>query len=160
MLIRAVVLSAVILAASASAAPGDAPDFHRYSVPIYTGPRAAPDFSGSDRQYLTYRTVIRDGFHNSPLTAGHYAIVSAGCGAGCILYWYGDVRTGKIMTFPIGGENYPGLTLTSVPGSRLVIAKWDNPQNGFCMSRNYLLSGAQFFRSGSDRTARSSCEDT
>jgi hypothetical protein len=142
----------------ASTALAQTPDFHRYSVTVYAGPRAAPNFSGTDKQYLTYRTVIRDGFRYNPIAAGHFAIISAGCGAGCILYWYGDVRTGKIMTFPIGGEDYPDLTLTSTPGSRLLIAEWDNPQSGACTSRSYLLSGDQFFRSGPDRTMRSSCE--
>lgn len=159
MLIRAVFLSAALLASSASAAPGDVPDFHRYSVSIYTGPRAEPNFSGPNKTYLTYRTVIRDGFRHNPLAAGRYTFISAGCGAGCILYWYGDVRSGKIITFPIGGEDYPGLMLASNPGSRLVIAKWDNPQTGACTTRSYLLSGDQFFRSGPDRTVRSSCED-
>src|ERR1700751_4512276 len=109
---RYALLAAMLLAPTASA---QAPDFHRYSVTVYAGPRAAPDFSGPDKQYLTYRTVIRDGFCYNPIAAGHYTVISAGCGAGCVLYWYGDIRTGKIMTFPIGGEDYPGLTITTNP---------------------------------------------
>jgi hypothetical protein len=160
MLARNVIFSAALLTFTATAAPASdqAPDFHRYSVPVYGGARAAPDFSGPDKQYLTYQTAIRAGFCYNPIAAGHYTVVSAGCGAGCVLYWYGDVRTGKIMTFPIGGENFPSLTLASDPGSRLVMAKWDDAQNGACTLRNYLLTGSQFLRVGPDRANRSSCE--
>jgi hypothetical protein len=159
MLARNSLVAAVLFASSAYADPTQAPDFHRYSVPVYAGPRAAPDFAGPGKQYLTYRTVIRDGFLHNPITAGHFTIISAGCGAGCILYWYGELHTGRIETFPIGGENYPGLTLSTNPGSRLVVAKWDDPQSGACTSRSYLLRGAQFFREGSDRAMRKSCEE-
>ena len=62
----------------------------------------------------------------------------------CVGYTFGDVITGKILHFPIGGEYYPSLTITTAPDSRLVIAKWGSAFAPTCSTRKYLLVGGQF----------------
>jgi len=132
-------------------------DFQRYSIPEYRGARVAPDFSGPNKRFSTFRTSIRDGFMHGPLVAGHYALIRVGCGMECLTYYFGDVRDGAIAVFPIGGEYYPSLTLVTAPDSRLIVANWGDPLGNQCTERQYILIGDRFSQVGSDVHVARNC---
>jgi hypothetical protein len=154
---KALLITAIALGIASHAA--EAQDYNRYPVPEYHGRIVAPKFTGSGKQFSNLRTVIRQGFRRGPDYAGHFALIPVGCGAGCVIYVVGDLRSGELFNFPIGGEGYISLSLTYVPSSRLVLAKWDDSFEGQrCTIRPYLLSGKTFRQLGSDRVVRGRCQ--
>jgi len=83
--------------------------------------------------------------------AGHWALVVFGCGADCRGGFVADVRNGRIIDLPLGGEDYEGLWLLARPTSRLLKAWWidtKNDENFFehpmCVRQDYLLTGNHF----------------
>ena len=54
----------------------------------------------SDRKARTYRTMLRDGAKAGPNFAGHYTIVSWGCGSSCVQWAVVDGRSGKVHFEP------------------------------------------------------------
>lgn len=68
----------------------------------------------------TYRTVLRDGFKEPADFAGHYVIVSHGCGSGCQRNWIIDKETGKIVT-----DFYSQLGVTYQIDSVLLVKDYD-----------------------------------
>ncbi len=149
--------SIVLLAATALPVAAQSIDPNAFRVPIYNGLRHAPDFSGPARKELMFKTTIRNGFGFGPVVAGHYALMSAGCGTQCIFYWIGDLRTGKILDFPIGGEYFPELQLTAAPDTKLIIARWGSSMDNKCTMRVYALEEGAFRQLGLDRSKSSSC---
>lgn len=76
--------------------PDNPPKFEMYrSGAKYSGRLAAPDVK-SHRRSRQFRSMIRRGAESGPNFAGHYTIVSWGCGSGCISYAIVDARTGKV----------------------------------------------------------------
>lgn len=129
-----------------------------YFVPVYTGPRAKPDFTGEGRQYLHFRTAITEGFRDNPLSAGHYTVITVGCGTSCSFHWIGDVRSGKILPFPVGGEDYPETEIITKPDARLMVVKWGAYGDDDCHARLYALTNGQFKQIGPDRHKGSGCD--
>jgi hypothetical protein len=119
-------------------------DFQYY--PAYSGHRGKvtlPNFTGRDRDWSTFRTRIRNGMKDGANFAGHLAIVEIGCGTSCIFAPVGDVGTGQVHRFPLGGEEYMSLTLKYRRDSRLVVAHWID--GGRCM-REYVEWTGNGFR--------------
>lgn len=109
----------------------------------YRGPIAMPDFHGRDRAHRAYRTRISEGARRGPNAAGHLAIIPIGCGTRCLFFPVVDVLTGRVSSFPIGGEEYPSIDLDYRINSNLVIATWEeNPER--CMRAAYLWTGRVF----------------
>lgn len=86
------------------------PEFSKYQVPygeIFTGTPAPIDLT-SFKGANTYRTKLTEGAKQGPNFAGHYTVVSFGCGTQCQDNWVIDATTGKIHArFPsIIGQNY------------------------------------------------------
>ncbi|SLK09520.1 hypothetical protein SAMN06295987_11010 [Novosphingobium mathurense] len=88
---------------------------------------------------------------------GHYTIITVGCGTYCTFSWVGDLRTGKIISFPIGGEDYPELDIKTAPNSRVVIARWTNYEHSDCIARPYAFDGQRFAQISADRRKGSGC---
>lgn len=124
-------------------------DFGRYSVPVWQGRRVEPVFRGPSDPNYQFRTVLRQGFRSGRLVAGHYALIAVGCGMECVVYQFGDITNGNIITFPLGGEYYPSLELTTTPDSRLIIAKWGSVIESTCSTRAFVLIGNHFSPLGS-----------
>lgn len=77
--------------------PKDAPAFRDYPAgPRYLGPPASPDVRSHPRSRL-FRTMIREGARQRPNFAGHYIMISWGCGAGCVSFAIVDARTGSVF---------------------------------------------------------------
>lgn len=140
-----------IAAAPDTGASVRVPPFARYAVAgIYRGPVRLPDFRGRDHAFSEFRTNIRDGMSSGANFAGHYAIVGWGCGTECISYVVGDVATGKVYNFPLGGEDYRQLSLNFRPASRLIVAEWLSDADGSssdhpvenCFRQNFVWSGS------------------
>lgn len=146
-------LIGIVAALSAVTARAQAP-YDRYTVPVYTGVRAQPKFTGTGAQFAMLRSQVREAFAANAIVAGHYVVVQVGCGTGCTTNIVGDVRTGQLLSFPLGGEEYQGLDIAAEPRSRLFTARW-----GFddCTTRTYALEGVRFVRVGRDRYSKKRC---
>jgi len=101
----------LVLAAAAWAqeSSGQAPAFSEFRVPKYKSkPVPAKILTASDRQF---RTKIRDGAKKGPNFAGHFTIITWGCGSGCLSFVVVDAATGKVSwktPFRIIGIPYKG----------------------------------------------------
>jgi hypothetical protein len=142
------------LALVAAPAAAQMIDFDRYKVPLYTGPRAQPVFAGQGAKFARMQTRIREAFVANAIAAGHYVVAQIGCGSGCTFNIVGDVRTGQLMEFPLGGETYQGLSILTDPKSKLFTARWgfDN-----CTTRTYSLEGTRFVKIGADEVESKGC---
>jgi len=120
--------------------------FEAHAVPAWHGARRPPNFAGAGRQFRFMRTRLRAGFASDPLYAGHWVIVQAGCGAGCVSVWIGDVTTGRIIRFPLGGEDNYTLQLHYRPTSRLVKARWSTSagDDARCAGADLIWNGRAF----------------
>jgi len=120
---------------------------------VYQGRIQLPDFAGRDRQFARFRTRIVNEMQTGPNFAGHYAMVETGCGTGCRFVIIGDVATGKVTSFPYGGEKYNMLQLTYSVKSNYVSAVWASGNN--CYSDTLEWNGATFKSSGVERFGNS-----
>jgi hypothetical protein len=113
---------------------------------VYRGPIRYPDFRGRDRQHAMFRTRIQEGIRKGPNFAGRLAIIQIGCGTGCLFAPVADVVTGRVFSFPIGGEDYSYLDLQYRLDSRAVIARWQAQDR--CFSEAFVWTEISFKRSG------------
>lgn len=129
--------------------------FEQYAVPVYRGPIAKPNFRSKPGS-IRLRTRIRDGLREGVNFAGHYAIVGAGCGTGCSFAYLVDVKSGRILDFPLGGEKNYSLEIDHRPDSRLLKARWidalgdvdrgdgDWHDHPMCVRQEFVLNGKAF----------------
>ncbi|MFZ2266825.1 MAG: hypothetical protein WAV95_04525 [Azonexus sp.] len=76
--------------------PAHPPRFEQYPVrEIHAGPLARPDVRSLARSRI-FRTMIRQGARSGVNFAGHYSIVSWGCGTGCRGLAVVDAVSGKV----------------------------------------------------------------
>jgi hypothetical protein len=83
-----------------------------------------PDFKKRDKSARDYRTRIIEGMKVGPNFAGHFSIIEIGCGSSCRFAFVANNITGKVIDFPIGGEEYQSLDLKYKLNSRLIIASY------------------------------------
>jgi hypothetical protein len=121
-------------------------DFAAYPVPVYSGAPASPDFVNSSASFRRFRTVIREGASRGVNFAGHYSVITIGCGTDCSSTLVVDDRSGAIFGFPLGGEDYYGLNLTYRADSLLIVAQWQDNQISppDCVQEDFLLAGTTF----------------
>jgi len=85
---------------SGPAGAGDAPPtFAQYPATLQAGIRRVPPDLASHPQARRFRTVLREGARKGANFAGHYALVSWGCGTGCLRFALVDLATGQVR-FP------------------------------------------------------------
>jgi hypothetical protein len=124
-----VLATAVLLATPAcSFAANPSPDQYKVDQ-VFTGKAKMPQFKGRDKAYRQFRTQIRDGLADGADFAGHYTIIQFGCGAGCVMGFIVDDRTGRVYDAPRGGEANMYLTLQYQKDSRLMAAQWADDKN-------------------------------
>lgn len=121
------------------------PRFQDYAVPVYKG-KLAPVNLNSAKGARMFRTNLREGASKGVNFAGRYALVSWGCGTGCMDAGIVDLKTGTVY-FPreLAGvgvwyfqDNPNEEILDFKPNSRLlVLSGWpateansDNPKAG------------------------------
>ena len=122
--------------------------FTDFAVPLYKGARRSPSFTGAGRNYRLYQSAIREGFAKNQLFAGNFVLIGIGCGTGCMAVYVGDVATGRIFDFPLGGEENYMLQFESRPNSRLVKVTWNRVSEAKteCIKEDLVFSGAAFAR--------------
>ena len=101
-----------------------------------------PDFVGRDKAFKEYRTRIRRGMIAGPTFAGHYTVITIGCGGGCAVYYIGDNLTGQVFDFPKEivslEEKYNMLQLLYRFNSRLILAQGVVDHNPDCKYQAFL----------------------
>jgi|JI10StandDraft_1071094.scaffolds.fasta_scaffold734724_1 hypothetical protein len=88
--------------------------FEDYPVKeIFNGQTAEPILSKPWAK--RYRTRIRDGIINDTGVnfAGHYSVITIGCGTGCAIMVIADVQTGKLYPPPLTAANDHPIELPS-----------------------------------------------
>jgi len=96
---RTLAILAITASASFGAHATDLPTFEQYALHnIYHG-KPAPVRLSSHPQAKTFRTVLRDGEKGGPNFAGHYTVVTFGCGISCLRLAIVDARNGNVF-FP------------------------------------------------------------
>lgn len=126
----ALLMSAILLPASAHATPAGAVATH------------LPDFAGRDKRYAYMRAKILQALKASPNFAGHYTIVTTGCGTGCTSNLIVDRETGKVSEVPYGGEMQQLLTLRYRLASNVLFATWFD--DDLCVKQLARWNGASF----------------
>jgi hypothetical protein len=121
-----------------------AANFAAYAVAPYRGPIGLPEFRGRDRQHASYRTRILAGAKAGPNFAGYLALVTIGCGAGCVFVPVVDTRTGRVFDSPLGGEDQSSLNMKYQVDSRLIATRYIS--NERCKAEDIVWTGSAFQR--------------
>ncbi len=111
------------------------------AAPTYRGRIVLPQFTSRDRKYATYRTRIRQAMLEGPNFATHMTIIEIGCGTGCRVVFAGDVRSGELFDFPLGGDDQQMLDLRYSKESKRVTAFW---QDDLCHRNIFDWNGRSF----------------
>jgi clan AA aspartic protease (TIGR02281 family) len=133
--------------------------FDRFSVTeVYRGPSTMPDFEERDRKFKDFRTRIRNGIKEGPNFAGRYKVIQFGCGTGCSFVVVADVSTGRVYSFPHGGEYDQGLQLEYRVSSNLIRARWVPSLENMdrCLQEDFLLKDGHFLSLG--RSGLAACQ--
>ena len=113
------VLAATFLAATSAAAE---PHFADYPTKIYLkGKSVLPKMTGS---VAHFRTRINNGMQAGPNFGGHFTLIEIGCGSSCIFAFLVDARDGRVVDFPLGGEENYQLQMKYGIDSTLLQAEW------------------------------------
>lgn len=118
--------------------------FSGYPAATYKGSIKLPDFAGRDKSFASYRTRISEGMREGPNFAGSMALIEIGCGTSCRFAYAGDVSTGKVYAFPLGGEGNYSMSLYYLPNSRLVVAQWEEHEENRCYQARYIWTSGSF----------------
>lgn len=77
--------------------PSNLPKFKDFpSLEAYKGGGAPVDLKSYPEAYK-YRTRLQDGVKAGPNFAGHYVVVTIGCGTNCQSQWIVDANNGKVL---------------------------------------------------------------
>jgi len=94
-------IAVLIFSTAAAGIAGDAdtakPGFSDFKVEEHFRGKPAPVDLSSDPQAKTYRTILRQGARRGPNFAGHFTIVTWGCGSSCEQFAIVDASTGKVF---------------------------------------------------------------
>ena len=139
----------VTLAAAAwpQGGSGRAPRFEDYpAARDFTGKPAPPKLLRPDER--RFRTVIREGAAKGPNFAGHYTIVTWGCGGGCVSMAIVDARDGTVFHAPFSALSVATMDadvepLTYKLDSRLMVVK-GCPEEKDCAAYFYEWAAPRF----------------
>ena len=137
---------------------------------VYNGTIKLPSFDGRDKWARMYRTAIREGMKKGPNFSGHYSFIKIGCGTGCSFGYIADVKTGKVFSFPYGGEQHYQMFVLHSADTNLMrvnyrdqsfspINRFDEPPEIRCRSEHLLWQNENFrvIKQGTYRTYGYSC---
>lgn len=135
-------IAAVLAAMFVGAAPAAAePQFADYPARTYLkGKPVVPKLAGDLAQF---RTRIRNGMKAGPNFGGHFTLIEIGCGGACIFAFLVDASNGKVLDFPIGGEENYQLQMKYGLDSTLLQADWMDTGLGnhdTCVRRFYDIA--------------------
>ena len=75
------------------------PRFEQYPAPKNFKGKPAPVNLASHKEARRFRTNLRNSAQEGPNFAGHYTVVTWGCGTACMVFAVVDARTGRVY-FP------------------------------------------------------------
>ena len=133
-----------LMATNVAAQESRPPGFAEYAVSEKFGGSPAPAKIQGKWARL-FRTRIRLGAQEGPNFAGHYTLVTWGCGSDCILFAIVDARSGRVYTPP------------SFAGISRVPSQEEDPLQFRIDSRLLIIAGSRVFRegqNGDDRAAK------
>jgi len=112
--------------AAKSYGPAELPGFSDFAVDeVYSGVPVEVNFS-SDPDAVNFKTRLVDGAAKGPNFAGHYTVITWGCGTSCMVVAIIDAKTGKVNILP--GVN-PWVELGYRIDSSLLVVN-DDPKFG------------------------------
>jgi hypothetical protein len=138
-----------------AAAAGVTPQFEEYAVSEQSGASPVPVVLRGNPEARRFRTVLRKGATKGPNFAGHFTIVSWGCGTNCQSIAIVDSKTGVVRFAPFGSEIGQEFRLDSrllVVNPACVVAEYladyggcpPSPLNMWLTSRYFEWTGEQF----------------
>ena len=99
------------------------PEFEQYRVAQhYAGPMARPLLA--TRQDKEFQTQLRRGAQGEPNFAGHYRMVTFGCGASCVMGAIINAQNGKVLWLPFTvccGSDASARPVDFRPDSALIV---------------------------------------
>ncbi len=98
-LFKTVLFSVLLMGTTPLYAETALPEPSQYLVPetdIFKGKPVPVDLTSYPKA-ATYKTKLQEGTQKGANFAGHYAVVTIGCGTQCQENWVIDVKTGKIL---------------------------------------------------------------
>jgi hypothetical protein len=118
------------------------------SGPVYVGPHSEPDLSSRDA--YAYRTRLREAAREDVNFAGHYRVVTWGCGTSCAFGGVVDVVSGRVVLFPfsiccsvkIGEADFQPVLVR--PNSRLIVFVGLRSEEGPDAAHFYEFTGKGF----------------
>ena len=116
--------------------------FEDYPVAqIFAGKPAKLDL-GSHPQARTFRTRLIEGAKNGPNFAGHYTIVSWGCGSPCQTIAIIDAVTGRVCAFEEASNGFMyrlnSNLIIANPLSKQMLEEWHNDPPSWAVTIYYL----------------------
>ncbi|WP_182417262.1 hypothetical protein [Bartonella sp. HY038] len=130
------ILGALFVTAFLLISPAQAQKFENYpATQIYKGKQAKLQLT-KDNGGLTFKTRITEAAKKGVNFAGQYSIVEIGCGSSCLIAYVVDLKSGKLFSFPLGGEENYQMQLQYKPNSRLIKVVWNDinaAQNKACV---------------------------
>ena len=120
--------------------------YDTYKVEMYAGP-AAPIRWTADAK--TYRTRVMEAYREPIVYGGSMVDMGVGCGTECILTFMLDKSSGKMILFPIGGEEQMNTEVRYRADSSLIWASWmeqdeQQPFNRHCYQQPWVLGKSGF----------------
>src|SRR5436189_3283148 len=97
--IKKIFLAGILLSSASAYGEKASPTFSQYQIKksdVFKGKPRPIDLS-SHKNAKTYRTKLREATKAGPNFAGHYTVVSIGCGTECQDNWVVNAKTGKII---------------------------------------------------------------
>ncbi|MBX9620531.1 MAG: hypothetical protein K2X28_00615 [Alphaproteobacteria bacterium] len=125
--------------------PSNLPKFKDFpSLEAYKGKVSPVDLKSYPEAYK-YRTRLQDGVKAGPNFAGHYVVVTIGCGTNCQSQWIVDANNGKVLGkfFSSLGATYridSNLLILNPPTEGLKQKYKESPNAGFLKEETNYLS--------------------
>lgn len=114
---------------------------------IYTGAPAKLKFSTEDGSSLLKTRITQDSKAGVNF-GGEYNVVEIGCGTSCLNAFVVNLKSGKIIRFPRGGEPNYHMQLNYNSKSRLIKAIWmdidDQGNIGGCVIEYFEINKDKF----------------
>lgn len=77
---------------------------NQYAARSFTGPNAAPKFTGDQAEFRDFRSTFVSESKLGPNFNGHYRVIFVGCGTHCTFNFILDEATGRISPLVVNGD--------------------------------------------------------
>lgn len=95
--------------------------YEQHPARKFSGKAAPLSLTRDQRDFVTRLT---EAYGQPSNFGGSLVVVQFGCGTGCSFAYALDKRTGRVTSFPVGGEEYQGMQIHARSDSALVWVSW------------------------------------